>query len=200
MNGDKVGQGSVDAREMTREIERETSLAVEAQNMQELKGVNRGDLAQRQGVEDAHSGGISNEQAVNLGNKVLTYNPSKVAQVETEMGRNAEIVREMVEAENGLAGEAMQGEVADGESELLVAEREAWNRENLLNETDPRRDNEAKIMAHDQKGIAEDIANRVSAVTQKNDFRIMDLVLLQSKGRDATLEAYENPRRLGDMN
>lgn len=181
MNGDKVGQDAVNARDLTREIERETNLTVEAQDMRER-------------------GAMSDEQAINLGNKVLAYNPERVAHMEGEMTYNAERVREMVEAESGLTGEAVDEGLADAENALLVAEREAWNQENLLNEVDPRRDHEAKIMAHDQRGIAEDIASRVESVMRGGDFRIMDLVLLQSKGRDSTLEAYENPRRLGDMN
>lgn len=226
MNGDRADQSTPSARDLTREIDRETNLAIEAQDMAEKEARVRGSeglggakVLENGGGLDSGSewatGGdrdglnrLSNEQAVNLGNKVLTYNPEHVVRAEGRIDRGDERIREMVDAENALGGELAEsdgrkvrgGEVVAQESELLVAERESWNKENLLNETDPKRDHEAEIMAHDQRGIAEGVAKQVEGVTRGNDFRIMDLVLLQSRGRDATLEAYENPRRLGDMN
>lgn len=226
MNGDRADQSTPSARDLTREIDRETNLAIEAQDMAEKEAGARGseelggaNVSENGSVLDSDSawavGGdrdglnrLSNEQAVNLGNKVLTYDPERVARAEGRVDRGDERIREMVDVENALGGELAEldgrkvggSEAIAQESELLVAERESWNKENLLNETDPKRDHEAEIMAHDQRGIAEGVAKQVEVVTRGNDFRIMDLVLLQSRGRDATLEAYENPRRLGDMN
>lgn len=181
MNGDILGSGTPNARDLTREIERETNLAVEAED-------------ERERGESRH------QQAVNLGNKVLTYNPERVADAERQRGQEAERVREMVETENGPGREAGEQLEPGAESELLIKEREAWNYENMLNELDPKRDREAQIMARDQMGIGREMSDLVEKFTRTDDFRIMDLVIMQSKGRDHMLESFENPRRLGDMN
>lgn len=176
MNGDRIGQNSPgrvpNARDLTAEIDRETGLALAAQD--ELE----------HGVSDR-------EQAVNLGNKILTYNPNQVSEIEQQRSREDARVREIAEQDT---------QPAINDSAILSEEREAWNHENYLNELDPKRDHEAKIMAHDQRGIAQEMSELVSKATQRDDFPIMDLVLLQSKGRDRMLESFENPRRLGDMN
>lgn len=190
MKGDQLGQEVSNARDLTREIERETNLAIEAQDEQGREV--RGD-----GQVVSGRDGVRREQAVNLGNRVLTYNPVQVVQEEQSRGLENELVREMVGAENG--GE-LTALYSNQESELLTKEREAWNQENLLNELDPKRDHEAQIMAHDQMGIGREMADIVERATKIDDFKIMDLVVMQSKGRDRMLESFENPRRLGDMN
>lgn len=181
MNGDTLGSSASNARDLTREIEHETNLAIEA-------------------VDERERGEARRHQTVNLGNKVLTYNPERVVDTERRRARDNERVREMVETENGLGREAGEQLDESTESELLIQEREAWNHENLLNELDPKRDHEAQIMARDQMGIGREMSNMVEKFTKTDDFKIMDLVIMQSKGRDHMLESFENPRRLGDMN
>lgn len=123
MNGDRADQSTPSARDLTREIERETNLVIEAQDMAEKEAGARGseelggaNVSENGSVLDSDSawavGGdrdglnrLSNEQAVNLGNKVLTYNPERVARAEGRIDGGDERIREMVDVENALGGE-----------------------------------------------------------------------------------------------
>lgn len=190
MKGDQLGQEVSNARDLTREIEQETNLAIAAQDEREQEVANQEQVVW--GRDEARR-----EQTVNLGNKVLIYNPAQVVQEEQGRRLEDEQVREMVGIENGDERKALY---SNQESAILTKEREAWNQENLLNELDPKRDHEAQIMAHDQMGIGREMADMVERATKTDNFKIMDLVMMQSKGRDQMLESFENPRRLGDMN
>lgn len=174
MNSGELGQEKQTARELTEEIDRATNVV---------------------SLQERQAQSLDRGQAGNLGNRVLTYNP-EVNKAELENER----VREMAEIGNGLKGNA-EGNVSlvGMESALLIDEREELSRENLLNELDPKRDHEAEIMAKDQTGVAKEMMAKVETMTRGN-FRIMDLEVAMSKGRDRMLESFENPRRLGDRN
>lgn len=216
MNGSEVNQNShrsQSAREMTDEIEQATNLAIEERDLAEqrarLGGASMAAVRGMNGIENGKGaaenmqtlGGLTSERSVNLGNKILTYNPDQVAREQRQMQRDTERVREIAETESGLAGRAEEGASTVGmESAVLSGEREAQSQENLLNELDPKRDHEAQIMARDQTGVAREMATIVEGMTRNGNFRIMELEVALSKGRDRMLEAFENPRRLGDRN
>lgn len=188
MNGNETGTKPQTARDMTAEIDRAADLMIEQQREATLK---RGEMTPGTVANSVESGfeqpdRFDRGQAGNLGNKILTYNP--------EAQMNTERVREIVASENG------ENSGGNGESKELIKEREAWNKENLLNELDPKRDFEAQIMAKDQMGIGREMSVAVEEKTKSDNFNIMDLVIMKSKGRDRMLESFENPRRLGDMN
>ena len=170
MNGSELGQRYQSAREMTEEIDQAAS--AEQERVQELQNLGR-------------------EEAVSLGNRVLTYNPDSAAG-EKIIASNEQVVAE-ADKENDYSGIGVA-------SNVQLSERKAWDEENILNEANPKRDYEAEIAAKDQRAIANSVAEDVEKVTRGSAFQVSNLVELRSRACGPMLESYENPYRLGDGN
>lgn len=170
----EIGQERRTARELTEEIDRETDGEV-------FEGTRRSIS------EDGR------EEAGGRGNKILAYG--------AESARENERVREMAEIDNGYGAESRPGVSTVGEeSALQIAERRAWDAENIRNEVNPTRDYEAQIMAKDQNAIAQDVAGKVDMIVRQREFRPGELEMLRMRASKSMLEAYENPYILGRRN
>lgn len=194
MNSDALSAGTPNARDLTREIERETNLAIEAQDVAEHRELERAQALNlgRQAV------GTDSSKDIDLGNKILTYNPEQVARAEQARMQGDETIRAIAEAENSTQSQAEMSPF--DESKTQISEREAWDEENLRNEDNPNRDREAQLTAHDQKGIAQGMVNLVAKATEKSDFNIQNLEKTRWKGCNWMWENFENPVRLENLN
>lgn len=216
----EIGQDLQTARELTEEIDRATDGAVaemaqnEVRNFQNAR-MNRGmrEVQDMQGSRDAQMGrgmrenqdiqdaqdvralqGLGRETAGGLGGKILAYGG-------TEQQRENERVYEMAEIDNGYGREMMSGVSQVGEeSGRQIAEREAWDAENRRNEDNPKRDDEARIMARDQGGIARETAEQIEIQTRQRTFTVSDIEKTWLRASAAMREAYENPYKLGERN
>lgn len=110
-------------------------------------------------------------------------------------------VEGMAERDNGYGTEYEPGVSTVGEaSKLERRERAADDRENLRNEIDPKRDNEAKIMAHSQEERGKAAARWSGELLRRRNFVVSEFISEFRKEQDGMLNDFEVPHPIGSRN
>lgn len=170
----EIGQARRTAKELTEEIEQATNMA--AGEFVDEKAQNSGD--------NLASGGIERGRAGVLGGKVLNNN------LENGEAR----VLEMVAHENG-----ERAELSGEESELLVRERLAEDREDIDNELGRNGRYVQNIMSRNSEEITTNVMTATDALTRQTSFRPNQLDLEVAQERTKYLKNVFN-RILGSRN
>lgn len=180
MNGSESGQRNQNAREMTEEIDRAASIEVAAQNRQ----------------QQLHA--LDRERAGNFGNRVLTYNPD--LEISNKDVLENERVREIAEAENGFARQAMENVSTVG-AETKVQAQEWLNedREDIANEQGLNGSYVKNLMDRNNKRITSETVAAVDNIISKNEYHPGQLDELMNRTRTKFLKDVFN-RILGSRN
>ncbi len=179
MNGSELGQRNQNAREMTEEIDQATSIEVAQERPQQVNSLDR-------------------TQAGSFGNRVLTYNPD--LEVSNKDVLENERVREMAEAENGYARQAMENVSTIG-AETKVQARE-WlkeDREDVANEQGLNGPYVKNLMDRNNKRITNETVAAVDDIISKNEYHPGQLDELMNRTRTKFLKDVFN-RILGSRN
>lgn len=180
MNGSELGQRGQNAREMTEEIDRAASIEAATQNRQ----------------RQPHA--LDREQAGDFGNRILTYNP------DLEAGNKGVLenkrVREMAEAENGFARQAMENVGTVGaETKVQAQEWLKEDREDVANEQGLNGPYVKNLMDRNNKRITNEAVAAVDDIISKNEYHPGQLDELMNRTRTKFLKDVFN-RILGSRN
>lgn len=204
------GQRQMSAKELTQEIERETSAAVmsERASAGTLEGhsLGRGEARQIGQMAAGAEGfvvkntqtGAGREQAQRMGWQVLDggqktgiYSSEQAGNTINNFEARQEIARDEAELEHpqGFVGE---------ESNLQEQERLADDREDLASETGGGLKFVDKIVTTNQEAIAQAIVPEVNKIVNRKSFRPAELMGVYQQGVNKTLGVFN--RRIGDRN
>lgn len=156
MNGNEAGQNVKNAQQMTEEIDRLTDLETERR----FEGA-------EQLSPDRHV--LNRNQAGNLGNRVLTYNPD---QNETNsLDLNTERVQQIAEVDTGYSRAAMENpDLAGAETKVQSQEWLAEDREDIENELGLNGKYVKNIMDRNQKNLTAETVDVVDKIISKNNY------------------------------
>lgn len=146
-------------------------------------------------------------QAAELGRSAIFSNAeTNVGNLEGGNGGMAERrdeakVEGVAERDNGYGTEYEPGVSTVGEaSKLERRERAADDQENLRNEIDPKRDNEAKIMARSQEERGKAAARWSGELLRRRNFVVSEFISEFRKEQDGMLNDFEVPHPIGSRN
>lgn len=190
MNGNEAGQNTQNARQMTEEIDRLTDLATEEQH-RHIEQTRGGELS------------LNRDQASNLGNRVLTYNPEQQglrSNLDSNTDLNTERVQQIAEADAGYQSEAkVNFDPTGAETPVQSQEWLAEDREDIENELGLNGKYVKRIMDRNQKNLTAEAVEVVDKIISKNNYHPNQLDEAANSLRTSFLKDVFN-RILGSRN